>query len=85
MTMVGIVIGIIGGILLTWYFQVHGILISGASELLRQYGLPERMFPQLSPLSVLTGPAVVLIITLLTALYPALRVRRLSLVKAMMT
>lgn len=84
MTMVGIVIGIIGGILVTWYFQVHGILISGASELLRQYGLPERMFPRLSPLSVLTGPAVVLIITLLTALYPALKVRRLSPVKAMM-
>jgi ABC-type lipoprotein release transport system permease subunit len=85
MTMVGIAIGIIGGILVTWYFQIHGILISSASELLRQYGLPERMFPQLSLLSVLTGPTVVLIITLLTALYPALKVVRISPVKAMMT
>ncbi|NVM26859.1 MAG: ABC transporter permease, partial [Desulfobacterales bacterium] len=52
MTVVGIVIGIIAGSLITWYFQVHGIVISGTSELLSQYGMPERMFPQLSLLSV---------------------------------
>lgn len=82
-TMVGIVVGIIAGSLITWYFQVHGIVISGASELLRQYGIPERMFPQLSLLSVSIGPGAVLVITLLTALYPALKVRRLRPVEAM--
>jgi putative ABC transport system permease protein len=82
-TVVGVVMGIIAGSLITWYFQVHGIIISGASEVLRQYGLPERMFPQLSVLSVTIGPAVVLVITLLTALYPALKVRRLSPVEAL--
>jgi ABC-type lipoprotein release transport system permease subunit len=83
MTMVGIVIGIIAGSLITWYFQVHGIVISGTSELLSQYGMPERMFPQLSLLSVSIGPGAVLVITLLTALYPALKVRRLGPVEAM--
>jgi len=82
-TVLGIIIGIIAGSLVTWYFQVHGIVISGASELLRQFGLPERMFPQLSVLSVSIGPVVVFIITLLTALYPALKVRRLRPVEAM--
>jgi putative ABC transport system permease protein len=82
-TVVGVVMGIIAGSLITWYFQVHGIIISGASEVLRQYGLPERMFPQLSVLSVTIGPAVVLVITLLTALYPALKVRRLRPVEAL--
>jgi putative ABC transport system permease protein len=82
-TMIGIVVGIIAGSLITWYFQVHGIVISGASELLRQYGMPERMFPQLSLLSVSIGPGAVLVITLLTALYPALKVRRLRPVEAM--
>ena len=82
-TMLGIVIGIIAGSLITWYFQVHGIVISGTSELLRQYGMPERMFPQLSLLSISIGPGAVLVITLLTALYPALKVRRLRPVVAM--
>jgi ABC-type antimicrobial peptide transport system permease subunit len=67
----------------TWYFQVHGILISGATELLRQFGLPERLYPQLSLLSASIGAGIVLVITLLTALYPALKVRRLKPVEAM--
>lgn len=83
MTLLGMIIGIIVGCLVTWYFQVHGIVISGASELMRQYGLPDRMFPQLSLLSASLGPGVVLLITLLTALYPALRARRLRPAQAM--
>ena len=83
MTMVGIIIGMIAGSMITWYFQAHGIVISGASELMRQWGLPERMYPQLSLLSVSIGPGTVMVITFLTALYPALRVRRLRPVEAM--
>jgi ABC-type lipoprotein release transport system permease subunit len=83
MTVIGIVVGIIAGCLVTWYFQVHGIAISGMSEVLRQFGIPERMYPQLSFLSVTIGPTLVLFITSLTALYPALRVRRLRPVEAL--
>ncbi len=83
MTVIGIVVGIIAGCLVTWYFQVHGIVISGTSEVVRQFGIPERMFPQLSFLSVTIGPTLVLFITSLTALYPALRVRRLRPVEAL--
>jgi len=85
MTTMGIIIGVIAGSLITWYFQVHGIVISGASELLREYGLPERMFPRLSVLSVSIGAGAVLVITLLTALYPAIKVRRLHPVEAMLS
>jgi len=82
-TLIGIILGIISGSLITWYYQVHGIMISGASELLSQYGLPERMYPQLSVLSLSVGTGIVLIITILTAIYPILKVRRLKPVEAM--
>jgi len=82
-TMIGIILGIISGGLVTWYFQVHGILISGASEVLSQYGLPDRLYPQLSLLSISIGAGIVLIITILTAIYPVLKVRLLRPVEAM--
>jgi putative ABC transport system permease protein len=83
LTMLGTVTGIIAGSLVTWYFQVHGILFSGTSEMMRQYGLPERMYPQLSALSIAIGAGLVLAITLLAALYPALKVRSMRPVEAM--
>jgi putative ABC transport system permease protein len=83
LTLLGTVTGIIAGSLITWYFQVHGIVFSGSSEMLRQYGLPERMYPQLSTLSIAIGAGLVLVITLVAALYPALKVRRLRPVEAM--
>jgi len=83
MTLVGVAAGVLSGVLLTGYFQVHGIDISGSSELLRQYGIPSRIYPQLSFLSISIGPAAVLVITLMAALYPALKIRRLKPVEAM--
>lgn len=84
MAFIGIAVGIALGIGVTLYFESHGILISGASEILEQFGLPERMFPDLSLLSSTIGPAVVLVITFFTALYPALKVRRMRVVEALM-
>jgi putative ABC transport system permease protein len=83
MTLIGVAAGIMAGVMLTGYFQVHGIDISGSSELLRQYGIPSRIYPQLSLLSITVGPAAVLLITMIAALYPAMRIRRLRPVEAM--
>ena len=83
MTMIGIGIGTICGCLLTWYFQVYGLNLGGASELMSQYGISGRMYPRLSLITALSGPGGVLIITVLTALYPAFKVRRLKPVEAM--
>ena len=85
MTLLGVFIGAIAGSLITSYFQAHGIVIPGSTELLRQYGLPERMHPRLSLLSASIGAGIVLLITSLTALYPALKVRRLRPLEAMMS
>jgi len=83
LTFFGIAAGILFGVLLTGYFQEHGIFIPGSTEILRQFGLPERIYPRLSGLSVTLGPVLVFLITLLTALYPAGRVKRLRAVDAM--
>jgi len=83
MALIGIAVGTGLGIVVTLIFQSHGIVISGASELLSQFGLPERMFPRLSFLSAMIGPVVVLLITFLTALYPALKVRRMPIVESL--
>jgi ABC-type lipoprotein release transport system permease subunit len=82
MTLVGVVSGILLGCLVTWYFMLHGIHL-GASEISRQFGLPATLYPRLSLLSATAGPLVVLVITLLAALYPALKLRRLQPVEAM--
>ena len=84
MTMVGIISGIILGSIFTLYFQVHGIDFTGASEMMSQFGVSGRMYPKLSLLSATLGPAIVLSITFLAALYPALRVRRLKPVEALL-
>ena len=83
MTGIGIAGGIILGCLLTLFFQVRGIDISGASELLNQFGITGRIYPRLSWVSAISGPLAVLFITFLAALYPALKVQRLKPVEAM--
>ncbi len=83
MTLVGVAVGVVLGCLLTWYFQLHGLEIAGSSELLRQYGIPSRLYPRLSLLSASVGPVAVFIITWISALYPAFKIRRLKPVEAM--
>ncbi len=86
MTLVGVMAGIVLGYLLTGYFSMHGIDLAnfgGSSEILKQYGIPSILYPQLTFVSVASGPAAVCAITLLAALYPALKIRRLKPVDAM--
>ncbi len=83
MTLIGIIAGIILGIVVTYYFQVHGIDFSGGSELLSQFGITGRTYPKLSLLSVSIGPFMVLFFTFFAALYPALKIRSLRPVDAM--
>ena len=85
LTAIGIAAGIIIGCLITLYFQTYGIDISGASELLNQFGITGRIYPKLSVLSAISGPLAVWVITFFAALYPALKVRRLQPVEAMRT
>lgn len=83
LTLVGVVGGIIVGCLVTWYFSGQGIDLGSSAELFQQYGIPSRLYPRLTPLSVFAGPTAVLVITLIAAWYPAMKIRRLTPVEAL--
>jgi len=83
LTMVGIVMGILFGSLITLFFQYHGIDLSGAGELMRQYGIPGKLHPRLSCATALIGPTAVFVITFLAALFPAFKIRKFKPVEAM--
>jgi len=82
MTLVGVATGMVLGCLVTFYFMHHGINL-GVDEISRQFGIPDTLYPRLTAISITAGPLAVLLITLLAALYPALKIRKLKPVEAM--
>jgi putative ABC transport system permease protein len=83
MAAIGLLIGLFLGWLVSLYFSVHGFSYPGMEEMAERFNLPGAMYPSISFLSMLLGPAVVFVFCLLAALYPALRLFRLRPVAAM--
>ena len=83
LTLCGIALGIGLGCLVTLYTSSIGISMGEAQGMLQQFGIPSEIRPKLSLLSATAGPVVVFLITMLTALYPAFKVRKLKPVEAM--
>jgi ABC-type lipoprotein release transport system permease subunit len=83
MTLVGVSLGVVLGCILTWIFEMHGINLSGASEILKQYGISGRIHPELSLITALAGPILVWAVTFAVSLYPALKIYGLRPVEAM--
>jgi len=79
----GLVLGVLLGALLTWYLSHTGFTYPGMEEMAAKFNLPGRMYPKISLLSLLVGPALVFLGAVLAALYPALRLLRLQPVAAM--
>jgi putative ABC transport system permease protein len=72
----------LGGGLVAWY-GVHGLALPGTEGVFAQWGLPGRMYPQLTAFSLFTGPAAIALATVVAGVFPYLRVRRLRPVSAM--
>ena len=83
MGVLGLILGALLGGLFTYWFSVNGFAYPGMDEMAAKFNLPARFYPQVSALSLLIGPAVVFIFTILAAVYPALRLHRLHPVEAM--
>jgi putative ABC transport system permease protein len=83
MGLVGLALGAVLGALLTTWFTFHGFAYPGMEEMAINFNLPARIYPTVTPGTLVTGPAVVLAGTLAAALYPALRLHWLQPVEAM--
>lgn len=83
MGVIGLVLGSIAGVIFTSWFTANGLSIPGMEEMAANFNLPARIFPQVTPWTMLAGPLVVFLFTLLAAAYPALRLHRLHPVEAM--
>lgn len=84
LALLGCAAGLSIGAVVTLWFQQHGILYPAAmAKFLAQYGLPQRLFPVLSPLSASLGPGAILAAIALGGIVPYVRVRRLTAALAM--
>lgn len=83
MGLLGLLLGaLIGGAIVAW-ISVHGFSIPGMEAMSERFNLPARLFPTLNPVTLLAGPVIVFLFSLLSSVYPALRLRRLMPVQAM--
>lgn len=83
MTCFGLLIGIALGIGITLAGSHWGIGLGDSSEFMAQYGMPERLYPKLTLLSVILGPLLICVVTFITALIPVLRIPRMHPVEAL--
>jgi ABC-type lipoprotein release transport system permease subunit len=83
MTSVGLVLGVLCGIAITLVAVRYGISMGDSAEFMAQYGMPERLYPKLTFVSIVVGPVLIFLVTLLTALIPVLRIPNLRPVEAL--
>jgi len=83
MGVAGMLLGIVVGGLITIWFTYNGFSYPGMDQLAANFNLPSQFYPQASALTLLAGPAVVFTGSILSALYPALRLHWLHPVEAM--
>jgi len=83
LTIVAVFIGTLLGVAINYYFYVHGLTLSGMEEIAQMYNMPSTITPQISFESIVIGPLIIFFSTILSALYPALRIRLLQPIEAM--
>ncbi len=83
MSCLGLGLGVLTGFCITAYLSVVGFYYPGMEEMAEKFNLSDRMYPSVTFLSLMLGPSIVAIGSLLAAIYPATRLYRLLPIEAM--
>lgn len=83
MGFLGLALGAALGGVVSWYFSIYGFTMPGMAEIAVEYNLPDRMYAEVTALSLFLGPGIVFAATVIASLYPAARLHWLKPVDAM--
>lgn len=83
MALLGLVISVTIGALVTYYFVINGLQFSGMEEMAQKFHMDDTIYPTLNIISILTGPILVCLGTVVATLYPALKILKLEPLQAM--
>jgi len=83
MALLGLLIGVVLGSMVSAYFAQAGFSYPGMDEMAAKFNMPAVMYPAVDPFSLLLGPSVVFVFCLFAAIYPALKLYALRPVEAM--
>jgi putative ABC transport system permease protein len=83
LAMTGMLLGMLSGGLVIWYFLVNGFSYPGMEAMGERFNIPSVLYPEISLRSLLPGPLAVFIATLLASLYPIWHMRKLRPIEAL--
>ncbi len=83
LALMGTGIGLLLGMALTGWFETVGIGFEGMEDIYKQWGLPARLYPDMTPFRVLFGPGAIALSVILLGVIPYRRTQSLEPVSAM--
>jgi ABC-type antimicrobial peptide transport system permease subunit len=79
----GMLVGVLAGASLTYYFLINGISFPGMEEMGARFNIPPVITPEVSLRTVLPGPLAVLLATVAASVYPVWHIRKLRPIEAL--
>jgi putative ABC transport system permease protein len=83
LAIIGLLLGMLAGGLVIWYFLVNGFTYPGMEAMGERFNIPSQLHPEVSLRSLLPGPLAVFFATLLASLYPIWHLRKLRPIEAL--
>ena len=81
--LLGVVFGTVLGLAITLYLESVGIGLGEAGEMMKEFHMPERLYPKLDVYALVASPILMIIATQFAAIIPALRVLKIDPIKIM--